>query len=883
MSDRRQPNAHRPSRRFLKAVATGLLLPVICVANIARADLVLVEEGESRAPIIVAADAPPETQRAAASLGEYIQKTSGAQTAIIEGLPDPLPPRAIWVGYQPALDALFPKLKFDFQHPEEILIAANENHVVIAGRDRVVNGKQLEFGTANAVYTFLQQYLDVRWLWPGPLGEDVLLRKTIALPPCEYHYHPQIRSRQIRGITSNSEKETLDWARFQRILLTSAMNRASTTFSGWWQRYHQTHPDYFALQPDGTRTAPSAKNAKVCQANPAVWAQWLDNAAQALKDDPTRELFAAAPTDGHNSGICVCQNCRAWDVAEAPLWGRYHWRGVSEEYVPMTDRYATFINKLARGLKERFPDRRLYVYDIAYGPNTPPPLKTVLEDNVIIGYVGYFPLGNEESRREQKEKFKGWAEKAPQLTYRPNFWYFAGGVWGLPEVAMAKTIEDFRFLADNRCMGLDVDTARRHWATQGPQYYVLAQLAWNPRQDGKALLADYYRRGFGPAAGQIEQYWTLMEEARDAINAHPKHAQGSRYRLAIFEVVCEVFNPEFLARAEATLRRAEDAVAGGSDLYRDRVAFVRTGFDFTRKMFESASVMTRVRAAKGKDAAGVAAALKLWQEIETLLKRFPHAVNYAKVRNMMKPGSYMGAMQDYFGPPSEALQKAASEAGQKPATAAPPPKSPARIKSAPAEQAGWRLAFHDRFDRTELGADWKILDGQWSIRAGNLVSSGGKLVTARGFTGFQRLEFDAATDVKPLELLANQPKRPAGGVSDLSCFIQAQADGNPLLTGYFFQFGGNNNTCNRLRRAGIETWRSEDPAHMITPNKTHRIVVENDEGRLRFIVDGHLLREEREEGSLVGDEQNRIGFYLYTAAKLRNVKIYIKPLDDGKI
>lgn len=39
-------------------------------------------------------------------------------------------------GYQPALDALFPEQEFDFEHPEEILIAANDSHLVIAGRDR---------------------------------------------------------------------------------------------------------------------------------------------------------------------------------------------------------------------------------------------------------------------------------------------------------------------------------------------------------------------------------------------------------------------------------------------------------------------------------------------------------------------------------------------------------------------------------------------------------------------------------------------------------------------------------------------------------------------------------------------------------------------------
>ncbi len=68
---------------------------------------------------------------------------------------------------------------FEFQHPEETLILANEKHLVIAGRDRwnptrtEAKGRlamktdiQQEYGTANAVFTFLQEDLGVRWLWP---------------------------------------------------------------------------------------------------------------------------------------------------------------------------------------------------------------------------------------------------------------------------------------------------------------------------------------------------------------------------------------------------------------------------------------------------------------------------------------------------------------------------------------------------------------------------------------------------------------------------------------------------------------------------------------------------------------------------------------------
>lgn len=190
--------------------------------SLSGAELVLVEDGESRAPIVVFQDAPRFTRRAADELAEYIEKVSGVRPDVIEGEPDPLPDSAVWVGYQPVLNDLFPEMDFDFNHPEEILIAANQNHLVIAGRDRWhpdylrvegdsykgrdagLDGVQQEYGTINAVYTFLQDYLNIRWLWPGNLGEDVPRSDTIAFAPFDYRYHPQFRSGSQKRSTAMS-------------------------------------------------------------------------------------------------------------------------------------------------------------------------------------------------------------------------------------------------------------------------------------------------------------------------------------------------------------------------------------------------------------------------------------------------------------------------------------------------------------------------------------------------------------------------------------------------------------------------------------------------------------------------------------------------------
>ena len=143
------------------------LLAFLLLAQMAvlqAADLVLVAKDTTPAPIIVFKDAPPRTRDAAVTLAHYIEKVSGQKPAILEGAPETLPERAIWIGVQPAVKALFPKTDFDFKHAEETLIVANEKHLVIAGRDRwdpahtevkgrlaMKTGIQQEYGTANAV------------------------------------------------------------------------------------------------------------------------------------------------------------------------------------------------------------------------------------------------------------------------------------------------------------------------------------------------------------------------------------------------------------------------------------------------------------------------------------------------------------------------------------------------------------------------------------------------------------------------------------------------------------------------------------------------------------------------------------------------------------
>ncbi len=817
--------------REIKNWLAGMAVIGLSANGIAMSDMLLVDKGVSKVPILVAADAPVATTEAVRELAAYIEKISGAKPEILIGTLDSIPTRAIWVGMHPNLAKIFPDVKLDFTYPEEILQVCDGRNLLIAGRDRIVGTNQVEYGTANSVYTFIEKRLDVRWLWPGELGEDIIQKETLAFAPFDYRFHPVILKRHFWP------QSPRDWHRHQRLLLYSYPLQCGHAFTDWWEKYGETHPEYFALLSNGTRKPQrNGRDVKICLSNPGVWTQWLDNAEAKLKADLSIRILSASPNDGGEH--CTCEACRAWDHPDAPIGS-------------LTERHVKFWNILARGLKERFPDREVYVGGMAYAAYYAPPVAEKLEPNVSVAQVGHFPLTDRVNRKESKQDWSQWANLTTLMWYRPNLWYWAGGVWGLPEVSMKKTIEDFRFLADNKSIGIEIDSVRSVWSTQGPTYYLMAQLTYDPYQDGEAVMKDYYRRAFGPAAAEMETYWTMLEDACEAVMDDPDFKRGSNARYKLLPIFTRIYSQEALSQIEAVLQEAESRVAD-SDLYKRRVAFVRTGFDFTRLLVRTIPVMTRVRESQARDQEAVREAQALWEAIAKVAEgAAPWALPLKNIRDHYIGGrGYQGGMQDYFGPPSEELIALQYEK---------------RIRLQPAE---WTLMFSDAFDRDELGSNWNALEGRWFIKDGALQTDGdGTIVCMQKFPGLQKVVFDAVATPNPL-------------VSDISPFIQATT--NNMQSGYFLRFGGNYNKDSGIQREGK---LMQDSLNVIEAGKTHQIVAEYNGIQVRLTVDGKLVSEFTEMRPLFGEGHDRIGFYVYEGTvRITNLKVFTSPaLEVGQV
>ena len=209
--------------------------------------------------------------------------------------------------------------------------------------------------------------------------------------------------------------------------------------------------------------------------------------------------------------------------------------------------------------------------------------------------------------------------------WRPNLGSPAGLSWGMPDVAMTQAGEDFRFAADTHCLGLYFDLFWQHWANQGPHYYGLAHLAWNPQVDVASVMDDYYERGFGTAEADVKAYWQLLERTRmDFVAEEP-----SRHRA--FDLP-KKYTPELFAQAQAHLDAAAKKLAAADEKYRRRLHFIQYGLDYAKLVADTRAWMQKLEASKGQDAAAKAKVEANWTRAEQMKQEAPaHAINWQAV------------------------------------------------------------------------------------------------------------------------------------------------------------------------------------------------------------------------------------------------------------
>jgi Domain of unknown function (DUF4838)/Carbohydrate family 9 binding domain-like len=551
--------------RFMSLCAV-LMACAISLAYAAE-PLPLVEKGKSPYTIYIAKGSPESVKDAATELQRVVQLSTDLTLKISNTPTSPM----IALGDSPsALKAGLVGSKMPF---EGFRIETKGKDVFIVGHD-TMEGKEkwnrhISRGTYFGTCVFLEKVVNVRWLMPGEIGEDIPQTKTIRVPEMVISQKPGIRFRSLAYIQNRGNKVVNRWQRRNR---THEWYRVSFGHSFDEHPSLETlkkHPEYMPMRSDGTRQpvpTDMKKNHKYCLTNKGLIKDFGDSVVHLLKERrPNNFHTSLSLSDG--ARFCECLDCKAKVIRnDGGKWGNFAERGWS-----MTPAVLDFYNGIARIVRKECPNR--IVGGLMYHAYTYPPDKvTRLEPNLVLNVAVLdhygFKLYKPSRMAEFKKLYPAWhkfTDKVAVTDYSTwmRDWY------GLP-IPPGRELMKEMFKAYGKYTTFFVNyTGHAAWGTGGIHNYMAAKLMWDPKLDVDKLYKEFLVRAYGKdAAPYMDKIWRISEKQIAAyVNANPGFRNPSYD--ASYELVADYYAPKF-AEFESLYKKAMAATK--TDKQRKRLA-----------------------------------------------------------------------------------------------------------------------------------------------------------------------------------------------------------------------------------------------------------------------------------------------------------------------
>ena len=556
-----------PPERLDEAMAAARR-PVGAAAGVqtfaaSRGGLVLAKDGRPGATIVVRKGAGVLQRAPALELRRYLFKITGARLPIQEEN-QPVRGNLVLVGESGLSRRM--GLSGSALEGDAFRIRAVPGRLVLLGHDAslgapgasVTDAAHCKWGTANAVHAFLQDLCGVRWFLPGKLGEYVPRQRTLEVPAMDRREQP---ARTYALGSSLWGGDAGVWAR--RNLLGSARFVHHSGGHLWYSlisagKYADTHPEWFALREDGSR---SSDGNHLCTTNREIRAEALANLKALF--DKGYEWVELGQTDGYQR--CRCAACEAMD----------DYRDPSGYWVPgrPADRIHVFHAALAEEVAKAYPGRKVVI--IAYGPTGEVPRRLDrFPENVVVEFT-----------HDPPALLQRWGRFHRQFTAYVYWFGLSHPLGYAPKSSPAYVASEMRRMRAAGAGAFYFCGGGECWAVEAPSYYVLAQLQRRPGQSEAALLREFCRGLFGPAAPPMERFFTAFLGAADryhrmsAIPVEP----GAPFRgkpLSPEQATLACFDQATLDRCAVLLDKA--AAAAPDDPARRRIRYFRDGFHYVR-------------------------------------------------------------------------------------------------------------------------------------------------------------------------------------------------------------------------------------------------------------------------------------------------------------
>lgn len=483
------------------------------IAPVVTDEMYIVRNGRTDFVIVYPDDADACINTAVSQLQFYIEKITGVKLDAVKES-DFTGSKAIILG-ETSLEKGITEIDRDGIFADGFRLFSDGNYFIITGA-----GSR---GTLYGVYTFLEEYLGVRWFTPTlevvPESEEIVIDANIdrtVEPSFEIRRNSTIgaddgyRAKMKVNVSFHYEAEEYGGA-VNYVLWDSTMEKLvpDTLF--------KDHPEYFMLDENGARSTD-----KVCLSNPGALSVAVENARQAILSCERNATYIHIGQKD-NDHYCHCDTCTQ----------------IYEKHGGVSAAIILFTNAFADALDDEFPYMNFTFY--AYLETRMPPADTSLKcnDNVapvicsLIDACRNHPIdecgaidGNEtfmnlfgESEPAIAQSHIDWTEfsdKTYIYDYTINFLYSAQFLSNFE--TMQPTM---KYMHDVGITGYIYNCGDGHPAAFNElRNYLLSKIQWDVNTDVEYHMTDFLRAYYGEDAAPYIKKIIDIQTAYTKATAH---------------------------------------------------------------------------------------------------------------------------------------------------------------------------------------------------------------------------------------------------------------------------------------------------------------------------------------------------------------------------